>query len=100
MFKEYAITQLNDGTKVDVIGIATPKTATKTHPKNVVKVDFINPIEQTKKNVQSLQQEGIDIIIAISHLGLDQTSEFTSEKLAKEVDGLDIIVDGHSHTVL
>lgn len=99
LFKPYDIKLLND-IKIGVIGIATPETATKTHPKNVNGIKFTNPIDETKKNVQELTNQGIDIIIAISHLGLDKTSEFTSEKLANEVDGIDIIIDGHSHTTL
>jgi len=39
-------------------------------------------------------------IIALTHLGLDAGSEFTSEKLAREVPGINLIVDGHSHTSL
>ncbi len=100
LFKPYEITNLLDGTKIGVIGVATPETATKTHPKNITGIEFTNPINETKASVEELTKQGIDIIIAISHLGLDPTSEFTSEKLANEVDGLDIIIDGHSHTTL
>lgn len=100
LFKPYDITSLSDGTKVGIIGVATPETASKTHPKNVTGLEFINPMPETKKNVEELTKQGIDIIIVLSHLGLDPTSQYTSEMLANQVDGIDIIIDGHSHTTL
>ena len=40
------------------------------------------------------------MLIAVTHLGVDASSEFTSERLARETKGIDLIVDGHSHTTL
>ena len=47
-----------------------------------------------------ITREEVDIIIGLTHLGLDEDSEDTSEKIAQEVEGIDVIVDGHSHTIL
>jgi len=41
-----------------------------------------------------------DVLIALMHMGVDASSEFTSERIARETDGIDLIVDGHSHTAL
>ena len=41
-----------------------------------------------------------DVLIAIMHMGVDASSEFTSERIARETKGIDLIVDGHSHTTL
>lgn len=88
-----------DNIKVGIFGLSTPETAYKTHPENVKNIQFLNPIESAKKIV-NLLKNNCDIIIALTHLGLDESSEFTSKKLAKEIEGINIIIDAHSHTVL
>jgi 5'-nucleotidase len=55
---------------------------------------FVNAIDTTRKTVQKLKQQGINHIIVLSHLGLDQDQE-----LAACVDGISLIVGGHSHTL-
>ncbi|WP_153913324.1 bifunctional metallophosphatase/5'-nucleotidase [Shewanella sp. TC10] len=55
---------------------------------------FINAIDTTINTVKMLKKQGIDHIVVLSHLGLDQDRE-----LAEKVDGLSIIVGGHSHTL-
>lgn len=94
----YIIKEL-DGVKIGIFGLSTPETTYKTHPNNVEGLTFNNPVETAKEMVAELEDK-TDIIIALSHLGLDQSSEYTSEKIANEVEGIDLIVDGHSHTSL
>tara|TARA_R110002167_G_scaffold57840_9_gene164064 strand:- start:82848 stop:84584 length:1737 start_codon:yes stop_codon:yes gene_type:complete len=55
---------------------------------------FVNAIDTTRKTVQKLKQQGINHIIVLSHLGLDQDQELTAS-----VDGISLIVGGHSHTL-
>ncbi|PKG57511.1 bifunctional metallophosphatase/5'-nucleotidase [Shewanella sp. Choline-02u-19] len=55
---------------------------------------FINAIETTRRTVAKLHAEGIVHIIVLSHLGLDQ-----DKILAQDVDGISLIVGGHSHTL-
>ncbi|MDO6619906.1 MULTISPECIES: bifunctional metallophosphatase/5'-nucleotidase [unclassified Shewanella] len=55
---------------------------------------FINAIDTTANTIASLQQQGIQHIIVLSHLGLDQDRE-----LAEKVSGISVIVGGHSHTL-
>ncbi|MBO7412032.1 MAG: bifunctional metallophosphatase/5'-nucleotidase, partial [Ottowia sp.] len=45
--------------------------------------------------VQQLQAEGVQRIIALTHIGITD-----DRKLARSVDGLDIVVGGHTHTYL
>lgn len=98
-FKPYMIKEVK-GIKVGIFGLSTPETATKTNPKNVEGVTFENPIETSKKMVQELKKENVDMIIALGHIGLDENSEFTSKKIIEAVDGIDLFIDGHSHTLL
>ncbi|MBB6217223.1 5'-nucleotidase [Anaerosolibacter carboniphilus] len=88
-----------DGVKIGFFGLATPETLYKTHPNNVVGLTFEEPTQAAADMVKELQDK-TDVIIAIAHLGLDQSSVDTSKKVAEQVAGIDIIIDGHSHTVL
>lgn len=99
-FKPYTIKTLPNGVRVGIFGLATPETAYKTNPTNVEAVTFDDPIASAKESVAALKAEGVNYIVALSHLGVDEDSVYTSIKLAQEVDGIDLIVDGHSHTTL
>lgn len=56
---------------------------------------FANTLETCKRTVKALKAEGIDHILVLSHLGLDG-----DRKLAASVDGISLIVGGHSHTLM
>ncbi len=98
VFKPYKIFKVN-GIKVGVFGLSTPETAYKTNPKNVTDVEFLNPVDVSKEMIKKLRPK-CDVLIALMHMGVDASSEFTSERIARETDGIDLIVDGHSHTAL
>ncbi|WP_053984339.1 bifunctional metallophosphatase/5'-nucleotidase [Niameybacter massiliensis] len=89
-----------DDVKVGVFGMATPETAFKTHPDNVVGYTFADIIETADATVKTLKEtEKVDIVVMLSHLGLEE-GDYTSDLVAKGVEGIDVIVDGHSHTTL
>ena len=88
-----------DGIKIGIFGLATPETTYKTHPKNVEGLVFADPVKEAKSMVAELQGK-TDMIIFLSHLGMDESSTDTSKKVAQEVEGIDLIIDGHSHHVL
>lgn len=98
LLPEYVIKEVG-GLKIGIFGLATPETTYKTHPDNVKGLKFVDPVIISKLMVSELKDK-VDIVICLAHLGLDETSEYTSELVAKNVDGIDIIVDGHSHTNL
>ena len=98
VFKPYKIFNVN-GIKVGVFGLSTPETAYKTNPKNVETVEFLNPVDVSNEMIKQLRPK-CDVLVAIMHMGVDASSEFTSERIARETSGIDVIVDGHSHTAL
>lgn len=89
-----------DGVKVGLFGIVTPETKTKSNPKNTEGLTFVDYIKESEKQVAELKEQGADVIIALVHLGLDASSVEKSDVLAEKVSGIDIIIDGHSHTEL
>ena len=103
-----------EGDEFVVIGVTTPETATKTHPKNVKGVTFTEPIEEVNKVVEEVQAkakaEGKDYkhYVVLAHLGVDTTTPVAwrgstlAEALSKNplLKGKRVtVIDGHSHTV-
>ncbi len=58
-------------------------------------VKFADPHTAAAEAVASLRNAGVDLVVAVTHMGIDEEQE-----MAREVDGIDIIVGGHSHTNL
>ncbi|MGL5098989.1 MAG: bifunctional metallophosphatase/5'-nucleotidase, partial [Fusobacteriaceae bacterium] len=90
-----------DGVKVGILGLATPETLYKTNPNNVKGLTFENPVTATERAVGELKAMGAEYIIVLSHLGDDESTEpgLRSDAVA-HVKGVDLIIDGHSHTLL
>lgn len=101
VFKDYIIKEV-DGYKIGIFGLSTPETAYKTNPRNIKDIEFLDPVKTAKKIVKKLKKENVDYIIALVHLGLDQSSaaQNRSDNLASLVPEIDLVVDGHSHTLL
>lgn len=89
-----------NGVSFGLFGLTTPETAYKTNPNNVKAVTFEDPAVHAAKQVTGLKKQNVDYIIALAHIGVDASSEFTSDKIAAQVPGIDLILDGHSHTVM
>ena len=89
--KPYVMKDL-DGLTITVIGVVTGDTPVTTHPKNVTGLQFLPPEDTVSKYVRELRGKS-DIVVVLSHLGFSADSD-----LAKKVDGIDVIVGGHSHT--
>ena len=102
------------GDEVVVIGVTTPETATKTHPKNVQGVTFKDPIPEVLNVVKEIQAKakatGDDYktYVILAHLGVDTTTpnEWRGSTLADELSKSPllkgkrvVVIDGHSHTV-
>ncbi|WP_228116141.1 bifunctional metallophosphatase/5'-nucleotidase [Fictibacillus phosphorivorans] len=93
-----SVMQRINGEYVGFIGLTTEETADISSPEGVV---FENYIKEAAKEVRLLQLFGVNKIVAITHLGYDDNPEYDNDlELAKYVDGIDIIVGGHSHTQL
>lgn len=70
--------------------------------KNCEGVDYIDPIYMAEKIVPVLKdKEQCDLVICLSHMGYSSNSGGMCDmKLAKETSGIDVILGGHSHTLL
>lgn len=93
-----------DNRKVGVFGLDTPETQTKASPKNVKDINMLDGEELyacAQAQVDELKAAGCDYIICIGHLGIDDESiGRRSIDIISKVNGIDLFVDGHSHTEL
>lgn len=90
---------LENGVRVGVFGLTTPDTLIKASPMYMDKLNFLDIYEKTREVVKVLKPE-CDIIIALTHLGVTENDSVKSIDIANQVNGIDVIVDGHSHTEL
>ncbi|MGI6655022.1 MAG: bifunctional metallophosphatase/5'-nucleotidase [Christensenellales bacterium] len=98
------IFDMPNGMKVGVFGLTTPETMTKAHPDKVRGIDFLQGdalYEAAQKQVEELKAAGADIVVLLSHLGMDEESAPNrSLDVLEKVAGIDLLIDGHSHTLL
>jgi 2',3'-cyclic-nucleotide 2'-phosphodiesterase (5'-nucleotidase family)/predicted extracellular nuclease len=88
-----AIIKEVNGQKIGIFGLTTPDTVALSSPGD--HIVFRNQVASANATVEMLAGEGVNKIIAVSHLGHTVDLE-----LANAVQGIDIIVGGHSHTKL
>ena len=90
------------GTKIGVFGLDTPETATKAHPAKIQGVTFLageDLYDCAQEQVDALTAEGCNYVICLGHLGIDDESVGNrSIDLLENVDGIDLFIDGHSHS--
>ncbi|HBE9435247.1 membrane-associated 5'-nucleotidase/phosphoesterase [Clostridioides difficile] len=97
VFDSNDIKEIN-GVKIGFFGLSTQETKNKTGFKNVEGLEFKNPIESATEQVSELKEKGADVIVAICHIGTNTLSKPNSIDIANKVQGIDLIIDGHSHT--
>jgi 2',3'-cyclic-nucleotide 2'-phosphodiesterase (5'-nucleotidase family) len=96
-------------TKVGIIGIITPSTATSTLPANVRNFSFADPATVIDAEAKSLRARGADVIVVVAHYGgfcnkdTNGTESCTGEifqAAPKITEKIDLLVAGHSHSLL
>ena len=83
------------GVKIAVIGLTTPETPYATKAENVKDLTFLDPASLLPGVLTEVKGKGATLIVLLTHLGLDE-----DKRLAACVGGIDVIVGGHSHTVV
>ena len=95
------------GVKIGFFGLETPEAQTKANPKLIEGLKFLAGKDGKElyacaaAQVKALKEQGADLVVCLAHLGIDGSSEpYTSYDLAANVEGIDFIIDGHSHSVI
>ncbi|ATN35451.1 multifunctional 2',3'-cyclic-nucleotide 2'-phosphodiesterase/5'-nucleotidase/3'-nucleotidase [Rhizobium sp. ACO-34A] len=91
-FKPYIIKEFGSE-KVAVIGVLATDTDETSSPGDSIL--FAEPIGYLKEAVKEIEAQGVNKIVLLSHVGYT-----VDQRIAAAVDGIDVIVGGHSHTLL
>ncbi|EGI62821.1 5'-nucleotidase [Acromyrmex echinatior] len=83
---------VRNGIKIGVIGVIL---STTNFLSNTEKLKFLNEVETVNDEAKRLKEKGVNIIIVLSHCGLD-----VDRIMAAKCPLVDVIVGGHSHTFL
>ena len=93
------------GVKIAFVGLETPETATKVNPGLIREIRF-TAFEELYTCAQASVTEAkaeADLVIGLWHLGVDEESAlnaYRSMDVLERVEGVDFVIDGHSHTVM
>ncbi|WP_404334613.1 cell wall-binding repeat-containing protein [Planococcus rifietoensis] len=87
-----------NGEEVGIFGLTTAETADISSPEDILFTDYIDAANEA---VEWFEGQEVNKIVALTHIGYDDNAAVDNDRtLAAEVDGIDVIVGGHTHTKL
>ena len=107
-FEPYTIVSYGD---VDIayIGIITPETITSARPSQfrnengeiIYTFNESRLYELVQESIDEATEDGADYVIALSHIGYDESGELNDvTDVIENTEGLDVVLDAHSHSVI
>jgi 2',3'-cyclic-nucleotide 2'-phosphodiesterase (5'-nucleotidase family) len=89
--------------KLGIFGLTTPQLPILVNPNGLQGLEILDPVK-TATNMVSTLKDNSNFIVLLSHLGYTGTDYYTGslgdKELAAKVSGINLIIGGHSHTVL
>ena len=89
-----------DGYTIGFFGLATPDTVTSVIAGATDGLEFTDPVVAAENMVKTLSSMDVDAVVCVGHIGVDRSSSITSDSICASVEGIDVFIDGHSHTVM
>ena len=90
-----------DGVKLGIIGLSTPMSAKfEEDTGNLKDMNFTSPTEEARTQVEKLKAKGVDAIIAVTHMGIENENKIPDtgmRDVINAVDGIDVVIAGHMH---
>ena len=90
-----------DGVKLGIIGLSTPMSAKfEEDTGNLKDMKFTSPTEEVRTQVDKLKSKGVDAIIVIAHMGIENENKIPDtgmRDVINAVDGIDVVIAGHMH---
>lgn len=87
----HALIDLPNGMTVGVVGVTTPAAVADG-------VAYTDAVASARRSVDAARGAGADIVVGLTHLG-ELDPQMNVDVLTREVAGLDVVIDGHSHTL-
>ena len=108
VFDPYSIVSYGE-TDIAYIGVTTPSTLSSSSPMQFKDTDgnyiySFNPesiYDIVQENIDAAKKDGADYVIALTHVGIEDAQDYsTAIEIAENTDGIDVILDGHSHSIV
>ena len=112
VLNSYVIREIG-GKKIGFIGVVTPLTSSTSAPANFkdengnYKYGFLRTddgaelYKRIQAAVDAVHAEGVDYTFLIAHLGIEEIIKpFTSVDVIRNTTGIDVVLDGHSHSTV
>lgn len=108
VFAPYTMVSYGD-VEIAYIGVTTPDTITSSFPAQfkdengqyIYSFAGSELYDTVQRSIDAAEQEGADYIIALTHLGTEYVYEqWSAQTLIQNTEGLDVVLDGHSHSVV
>ncbi|MCR5670429.1 MAG: bifunctional metallophosphatase/5'-nucleotidase [Butyrivibrio sp.] len=106
VFTPNTVVNTKSGLKIGFFGMETPETQTKVNPALIQGITFLSKGDLHKcgqAQIDALKAQGVDLVVCLSHLGVDAESAADGHRsvdLFAKTKGIDLMIDGHSHTVM
>ncbi|XP_002741914.1 snake venom 5'-nucleotidase-like [Saccoglossus kowalevskii] len=91
-FEKSTVLTLPSGDRIGIVGYTTQDAPTLSSTENLI---FNPEVESIRAEVERLKTQGVNKIIALGHAGINKDLD-----IARMVDGIDIVVGGHTNTFL
>ena len=91
------------GVKVGIFGLLTGNMKNLAFAEDIAGLEFRREVDEAREAVRTLRRQGATVIIALTHMGFEspQLGSFEGDQtFASRVEGIDLIVGGHTHTFL
>jgi 5'-nucleotidase len=89
------------GHTVGFFGITTPETVRSSYGgKDVDFGTFEDVISYADDTAKALREDGADLVVCVAHMGIIDEGFGDSYQLRDKTEGIDLFIDGHSHTPL
>jgi 5'-nucleotidase / UDP-sugar diphosphatase len=106
--RDYVVVEV-DGLEVAVVGLTNPRVYRYELPTNIPGLTF-HPVDQDDPDAIDLQElvdtirstEDPDLVVGLTHIGFSPYGDEvdSDSRIAQQIAGIDVLIGGHSHTVL
>ena len=106
IYDPYYLFETKSGLKIGFFGMETPETQTKVKPDLIQSLRFLSKGELytcAQTQIDALKAGGADLVIGLTHLGVYDESAIDGHRsldLYANTTGIDLMIDGHSHSVM
>ena len=95
VIKPYVVIE-RGGYRIGVFGLGVNLDG-YTAPQIAREITYLDPVETAQKMVTELKALNCDLIVCLSHVGVDKSKKDNDYEIARQVPEIDVIVGGHTH---